>query len=113
MHELSIAYSIIDIAESEARKANAKSIKSIELEIGKLAGIEYESLEFALQAAIQSTMLEHATIEVDKPDGRAKCNACNQEFIITQLFEQCPVCQGYNLNIIRGKELRVKSLIVE
>ena len=44
MHELSIALGIVKIAEEEMAKAGSNQIEAIELEIGTLAGIEFESL---------------------------------------------------------------------
>jgi len=48
MHELSIALGIVDIAEKETKKAKKHKVDLIELEIGTLAGIEFDSLGFCL-----------------------------------------------------------------
>ena len=48
MHELSIAQSIISIAENAAPKDHSTHITSVGLQIGELSGIEIESLKFAL-----------------------------------------------------------------
>ena len=40
MHELSIVMSIIDIAEQQAKKANAVWVDEIELDIGELSGMQ-------------------------------------------------------------------------
>ena len=46
MHELSIAMGIVRIAENEIAKVNAQKVEQIELEIGTLAGIEIDALDF-------------------------------------------------------------------
>ena len=38
MHELSIAKSIVEIAEAEVKKASAQRVEEIQLDIGRLAG---------------------------------------------------------------------------
>ena len=56
MHELSIALSIVELAEEEARKADATSISKVEVEIGTMAGIDPDALLFAWDSVIQGTM---------------------------------------------------------
>ena len=56
MHELSIAMGIVKIAENELSKSGGGEIELIELEIGTLAGIEFEALEFVWPAAVKDTV---------------------------------------------------------
>ena len=65
MHELSIALGIVKIAEDESAKANANSVKVIELEIGSMSGIEMDSLDFAWPVAVKDTVLENARRDID------------------------------------------------
>ena len=65
MHELSIVMGIIKIAEVEAEKAGAKNVDLIELEIGNLAGVEIEALDFAWTEAVKHTILENAKRKSD------------------------------------------------
>ena len=64
MHELSIALGIVKIAEDETKKANAKKVTKIELEIGELSGVEIESLNFVWQSAIKDSVLEFCEKEI-------------------------------------------------
>lgn len=112
MHELSIVQSIIDIAESEVRKAGAHSVESIELEIGDLAGVEFSALDFAWDVAVRHTVLERAERQIRHVEGSARCSDCGQEFIMKQLFDACPSCGQYFNEILQGKELKVKALVV-
>lgn len=113
MHEMSIALSIIDIAEKEVKKAKATKVNEIELEVGQLAGVEYRALEFAFETAVKNTILENAIVKIYKPIGRAICSDCKTTFELENLYSACPKCGGYFHNISRGKELRVKSLLVD
>lgn len=112
MHELSIALGIVKIAEDERRKAKAKTVDSIDLEIGKLSGIELDSLEFAWPVAVKDTVLEHAVKNIESIDGWAKCLECEMEYPVFHAYDGCPACKSYFKDILRGKELRVKSLVV-
>ena len=112
MHELSIVMNIVQIAEEQVQKNNAQSIDQIELEIGTMAGIEFESLDFVWEVAVKNTVLSGATRMINRIQARARCMECGYEFPVIEPFQPCPACQGYLNEFIQGKELRVKSLIL-
>jgi len=113
MHELSIAQSIVELAEQEARNHDAISIEELELEIGYLAGIEWFTLEFALESAIKGSLLEDARIVKQRIAGEGRCGDCESMFPVENLLSACPVCGSYAVKIIKGKELRIKSIVVK
>tara|TARA_R110001583_G_scaffold165090_1_gene317597 strand:- start:2376 stop:2717 length:342 start_codon:yes stop_codon:yes gene_type:complete len=112
MHELSIALGIVKIAEDETAKANAEKVTKIELEIGVLANIDLDSLNFVWDAAVQETVLEKAEKEIIVVEGRGKCIDCDTEFEMENIYDCCPNCNSNFKGILKGKELRVKSLEV-
>jgi hydrogenase nickel incorporation protein HypA/HybF len=112
MHELSIVMSIINIAEQQASKANAMSIDEIELDIGTLSGIEFDALDFAWTEGVKRTILENAVRKINKIEAFADCLDCGISFSIQHYYDACPVCGGHLINITKGKELRVRSLVV-
>jgi len=112
MHELSIAIGIVKIAEAEIAKAKAKNVELIELEIGTLAGIEFNSLDFVWPAAVKDTVLEHATKKINIISAKAKCVDCDTAFEIKNIYDSCPSCNSFLKAILQGKELRVKALEV-
>ena len=112
MHELSIALSIIDIAEQEVNKNSAKEVVEIELEIGKLSGIEPYALDFAWDMAIMNTVLEKAKRITRYIEATAVCQDCGHEFEIENIYDECPFCKSYMKELKSGRELRVKSLTV-
>jgi len=112
MHELSIALSIVDIAEEEVRKAGAHQVERIELDIGSLSGVEIDALEFIWEEAVRASVLEKADRRINRIPGMARCVECDEKFEMKQLFDACPRCQQYFNDIIQGKELKVRSLTV-
>jgi len=112
MHELSIAMGIIKIAEEETTKAKAKKVELIELEIGTLAGVELESLNFVWPSAVKGSVLENAKKKIDVIQAKGKCLECDSEFPLQNIYDACPKCNSFLKGIIKGKELRVKSLEV-
>ena len=112
MHELSIALGIVKIAEEETKKANAKKVDLIELEIGTLAGIEFDSLDFVWPSAVKDTVLENAEKSTIIIEAKGKCLDCDTIFDLKNVFDPCPKCNSFLKGIIQGKELRVKSIEV-
>ncbi len=104
--------SIIDIAQKESSKANASIIDEIEIDIGCFSTVEIDAFEFAWQQAVKETILETTVKKVNHIKGKAKCLNCSAEFALENIYDACPVCGEHLIDIIEGKELRVKSLIV-
>lgn len=113
MHELSIAQSIVELAELQAKEHHATEIEELELEIGTLAGVEIQSLDFALQSSVKGTMLNKAKVVRHDIEAEGRCGDCGNVFPVDTLFSPCPHCKSYCVKIIKGKELRIKSIVVK
>jgi len=113
MHELSVAMSLIDLAESEVKKAGNSRIVSVKVMIGYLSGIDFESFSFMLDLAKKNTLLENAIIEFDRISGIGKCFSCNHEFPVEEQFVVCPQCRGNSIRIKGGDALKIISMVVE
>lgn len=112
MHELSIVMSIVDIACEEVKRHRAQTVDSIELEIGTMAGVEFDALEFAWEVGVRNTILQDSEKKIDRIQARARCAECGSEYVVTQPYAPCPVCNNFFVEYLSGKELRVKSLVV-
>ena len=112
MHELSIVMSIVDTVEKEREKQQADVVESIELEIGKLSGVEMDAFYFAWDAGVSKTILEKTKLKINRPPAKAKCTACGHAFAAESSFDVCPECGNPFCEIISGKELRIKRMTV-
>jgi hydrogenase nickel incorporation protein HypA/HybF len=112
MHELSIAMSIVDLAALQAAQHETDVIEEIELDIGCLSGIEMDSFDFAWRQAVKRTILENALRKVNRIEGKGKCLECGSEFNMEKLYDCCPVCNSPFSEIISGKELKLRSLVL-
>jgi len=110
MHELSIVENIISIANETTQSHHGKTVDSIELDIGQLAGIEMGAFDFAWDIATQNTVLENAERKINRMSGRAQCLLCNTEFNIKQYLDFCPNCGSYQKEILSGNDLKVKRI---
>lgn len=112
MHELSIAISIIKTVEQEVRDNGGDKVLEIHLEIGKLSGVEIQSLQFVWELSAKGTVLEDSKITIFEPEGKAQCAECDTEFALEKIYDSCPKCKSPFKNIISGKELKIKKLII-
>ena len=113
MHELSIAMNIVEIANEEAEKANVTLVREINLEVGTLSGIVIEALEFAMDEAVKNSVLQNAKIKIRKVPAKAKCLKCSTEFPVEDYYTPCPECNNFETELINGKELKIKSLVID
>jgi hydrogenase nickel incorporation protein HypA/HybF len=113
MHEFSIALNIVDIALEQARMNEAGQILEVEIEVGKASGVVREALEFALESAVKNTPMEHARIIILEIPVLASCRNCGCQFEGDAYITSCPSCGELSASLITGRELRVKSMVVE
>ena len=113
MHEFALAENVIEIAKEAATKAGKEKVTSITLEVGILSGVEKEALLTALEV-IQNEIPDNRTkITIIEIQGVAYCSKCHKKFSVDTLFSLCPFCQGYEKEIISGKEFNVVSIEAE
>jgi len=110
MHELTIAYKIVEIVTRTAQKERATGVDSIHLEVGTISGVEINALEFSLNIAKKETLLENAVVNIMRIDGKARCKECLTIFEVDDLYSSCPICGKYSREIIAGKEIRVTTI---
>lgn len=113
MHELSIACSILSIAEKAAPARSDAIVSAIHLQIGALSGIETDALTFAFSVIREDTLLKNAELTIERIPGEASCLQCGAVFPVDGYGCSCPQCESNSLQILRGKEMKVISLTVE
>ena len=64
MHELSIAYSLVEVAGQSAQEAGATKVLSVTLRLGALSGVVRGALEFGYEVATADTLLAGSTLMV-------------------------------------------------
>ncbi len=113
MHEVGITRSIVEICEENARKQGATVVHSITVEIGELSGVVPDAVEFCFEACSKGTLLEGASLIIDRVAGRGRCAACHSECIMGPYSFECPDCGSMALQRVAGDELRVKEMEID
>lgn len=113
MHEMSLAESMIELVEQTAHRENARRVKTVVLEIGRLAAVEAEALRFCFAAVSKDGIAQGATLEIIDIPGSGWCTACAATVPLTERFGVCPQCGGYQVQATGGTEMRVKEIEIE
>lgn len=113
MHEISIAQSIIEIAEAKAREQNSRCIQTIKIRLGEFTTVVPEALEFAFEVARQDTLAENARLEIESVPMFVRCMACGP--VTDPVREVCLICPqcGLPLEVVSGEELQVEYIEVD
>jgi hydrogenase nickel incorporation protein HypA/HybF len=112
MHELSIALSMIEQVEQQAA-AQCGEVRSIQVKIGDLAGVDVEALRFAWEIARAGTPLAETVLEIEQVQLRVRCRQCGRERTPEIQRIACQDCDDAEQEIVAGRELELISLEVD
>ena len=113
MHEMSLAEGVVKIAEDAARREGFARVKTVWLEVGALAAVDPEAIQFCFDAVTRDGVAEGARLEIIAIPGSARCADCARTVPVTARYDPCPACGGHQLQVTGGTEMRVKELEVE
>ena len=108
MHELSISQGIV---ESVCDAVPDGQVLTVTIEIGRLTGVVHDAVRFCFDECARGTRLEGARLDIVDIQGRGLCSSCQRELDMEELITPCP-CGNLLLEILRGHELRVRSVEV-
>jgi hydrogenase nickel incorporation protein HypA/HybF len=114
MHELSIAMSMVEMAEEEATQRGGTQVHAIHLKLGRLSGVVKDALLFSYEIACQGTMLEGSQLIIEEIPVVVYCPTCKAETALASLQQFCcATCGTLTPEIVRGKELEVVALEIQ
>jgi hydrogenase nickel incorporation protein HypA/HybF len=108
VHELAIAESVV---ESVLERTGDRRVTTVRVQVGQLAGVMPDALQFCWDLATAGTPLESAQLEIESPHGRARCRDCEQDFVVDDLILLCH-CGSADVEVVAGRELQVMSVEV-
>jgi hydrogenase nickel incorporation protein HypA/HybF len=112
MHELSLAGGILQVLEQTRLRDPFERVTHLRLQAGALASVELSALRFALESIAPGTVLDGAHIDIDEQPGTAWCLPCGQSVPVFSRLDLCPLCDGAQLQVTGGTDLRVVDLRV-
>jgi hydrogenase nickel incorporation protein HypA/HybF len=114
MHELSIAYSIVELAGERAQAANARKVNTVHLRLGALSGVVKDALLFGWDVATENTLLANAHLQIEDLPVIVVCPQCRAEVVLPGSYPlYCPHCGATDTYMIQGNELELQSIEIE
>ena len=114
MHELSIAMSMVEMAEEEAARRGGARVFAIHLKLGQLSGVVKDALLFSYEVACQGTTLEGSQLIIEEVPVVVYCPNCEAETPLASLQRFCcGTCGTLTPEVVRGKELEVVALEIQ
>ena len=113
MHELSIAMSIVELAEEESERRGVQ-VSAVHLKLGALSGVVKEALLDSFEMAREDSSLHSARLIIEELPVLIFCRRCaaNRPISSVQLF-CCAECGAPSAEVVQGKELEVVALEIE
>lgn len=109
MHELSIALSILKVAEEEG----GAGVEVIHVRVGELSGVVKEALLSAYEIAREGTPLRRARLVIEEVPVMVDCPRCKGPRRVLSIQQlRCADCQTPASRILEGSDLQVAALEV-
>jgi hydrogenase nickel incorporation protein HypA/HybF len=111
MHELSIAMSIVEMAEEESDQRGGARVSAVHLKLGALAGVVKAALLSSYEIACEGTGLQGSRLVIEEIPIVAHCPNCSApQTIESPQWFVCPECKGPISEVTQGRELQVYAL---
>ena len=111
MHELCIVEALIEQVEREVRRAGQPGrVVELHLSVGRLSGVNVDSIRFAVELLAPGTVIEGAELHVAQPPAVCRCAACEADTPIEGLVTHCPACGSDQVQITGGRDLTLDSI---
>ena len=114
MHELSIALSMIEMANEEVVRRGGGRVTALHLKLGPLSGVVREALEFSYEIACQDTALEGSRLIIEDVPVMVHCAKCRQDTVVESIQSlRCVRCGELSSEVVQGRDLEVVALEIE
>ena len=110
---MSLAEGVLQLIEDSARQQRFSRVSTVWLEIGELSGVEVEAMKFCFDAVTRDSVAQGARLEIIALPGSGWCMACAATVPMSEVFGECPLCGGHQMQVTGGTEMRLKELEVE
>jgi len=112
MHELSIAMSIIDVAQEEAAQRGVQ-VSAVHIKVGALSGVVADALLASYEMACCDTPLAGSKLVIEEVPAMIHCPQCKAAKPVSSLqWFCCAECGSPGHEIVQGKELQIVALEV-
>ncbi|MBR0468950.1 MAG: hydrogenase maturation nickel metallochaperone HypA [Mogibacterium sp.] len=115
MHELGLVNYVVKEVDKIAKEKGVENIKTVTLEFGEVSGIVSAYLyDYWNWYTKKYHLLEGTTLKCEEIPAVTWCDDCKITYSTIAYGKTCPHCGSGNTWLLRGNEMRIKSIeIVE
>jgi hydrogenase nickel incorporation protein HypA/HybF len=114
VHELSVVEALIDQVEEEVDRAGVEGrVIRVALVIGRLSGVNTDSIRFAFELLSPGTRVEGAQLEIAEPKPQCRCRQCQASVAVDELVAACPQCGSGDVFLDGGQDLLLETIELE
>ena len=113
MHELALAQNIVETIHQAVPPEGWENVRIVRLQVGAMAGVVPDSLEFSFKALVAETPLSRVRMEIESIPFVVECDACGQISGNDAGISRCLECGSGKTRIRSGTELQVINLELE
>jgi hydrogenase nickel incorporation protein HypA/HybF len=114
MHELSIAMSIVEMAQEEAESRGHVRVQAVHLRLGLLTGVVKEALLSSYEMACHATPLAGSQLLIEEVPVEVYCPKCEAPRQVSSIqWFCCPECATPTPTVLHGRELEVVALEIK
>jgi len=114
VHELAIAADLVESVAASARKAGARRVTQVFLQVGALSGVSKEALHFCYDVATRNTLLEGSRLVIEDVPAVIYCEHCRAEVALPGIQSlRCPRCGRLSPRLLRGRELAIVGVEID
>ncbi len=110
MHELGVLIEIVKQVEQIAAENEVDQIESLVLQIGELSSMIPHYLKKLYPAAVEGTVLEDSTLQIEVIPANGLCKDCRKVFHLITEKGACPHCRSKRFELLSGKEFMIKEI---
>jgi len=113
MHELGLVNYAVKEVSKIAEQNNVSRIKSVTLEFGEVSGIVTDYLyDYWNWYSKKFPMFEDSTLYCEEIPAVTWCDNCKIQYSTVAYGKTCPHCGSGRTWLLRGNEMRIKSIEV-
>lgn len=110
MHEMSLAQSIVELVCEAVPPAQRSAVRRVTVDVGRMAGVVGESLDFCFEVLVASTAICQAHLQRSTVPLVVACATCGVTSESDLDTFACPHCGSVDTRVISGMELRVRQI---
>jgi hydrogenase nickel incorporation protein HypA/HybF len=114
MHEMGIAFELIDSLKKICSENGVKKLKSVTLNLGEASLVVPRYMSDCWTAATLDTDFAKTELKIKIIPAKGRCNECGKVFLIAKHDRKCPKCGSENNFVpISGMEVEIAEIEAE